>query len=164
MTRAAGCPEVHALYHAAMGVQPDRAAAAAPLVLALGKRGAAFYPRLEAVPCQYRKPYGRVRVWAAWIRHLAAKLALAPFKGHPAEVYQQLGTLRYWTTTDPGEILKQLQETECPGLEELEAHAAEAARLGEALRETLLGPAPAAERARTALAAAERLVEMTERV
>jgi hypothetical protein len=31
------------------------------------------------------------------------------------------------------------------------------------LRETLHGPTPAAERARTALAAAERLVQITER-
>jgi hypothetical protein len=163
VTRAAGWPEAHALYHAALGVQPGRAEAAVPLVLELGERGAAFFRRLGDVPRTYRRRHGRLPVWTAWIRHLAATLALAPRKGHPADVYQRWKGLRYWTTGAPGEIVKELQEKEAPGLEELQGQAAAAVRLSEALRETLLGRAPAAERAQTALAAAERLVEMTAR-
>jgi hypothetical protein len=159
--RAAGHPKAHALYHAAMGVQPDRAKAAAPLVLELGKCGAAFFRRFAAVPRRFRQRHGRLPTWIAWVRYLAATLALAPRKGHPAAVYQRRGTLRYWTATAPGTIVKELQEKEAPGLKELETLAAAAVRLNEALRETLLGPATASDRAQTALAAAERLVAVT---
>jgi hypothetical protein len=163
VTRAAGCPEAHALYHAALGVHRGRAEAAVPLVLDLGQCGVGFFRRLGDVPLTYRWRHGHLPVWTAWIRHLAATLALAPHRGHPADIYQRWKALRYWTTRAPGEIVKEMQEKGAPGLKELEAQAAEAVRLSEALRETLLGPVPAAERAQTALAAAERLVEMTAR-
>jgi hypothetical protein len=115
------------------------------------------------VPRRYRRQHGRLSVWAAWIRHLAGTLALAPRRGHPAHLYQQRTALAYWVVTSPGRDVRELREKEAPGLEALEAFAARAGGLYAELCETLLGPTPATERAKSAIAAAERLVEMTER-
>jgi hypothetical protein len=114
--RAAGFPEVHTLYHATFGVQPGRAEAAAPLVREMGKHGADFFRGLRTVPRRYRASHPRGLIWTAWVRYLTATLALAPFKGHPADVYKGRGALQYWTAARPAAIVKELRENGAPSL------------------------------------------------
>lgn len=162
VAETAGCPEVHALYRRVLAVEPERAQAAAPLLLRLAERAVPFYRRLGSQPPDEPDRRRETRVWGAYVAHLVGTLGLAPGQGHPAHVYPSLGPLRRWAIEYPERLVEALLETGAPGAESLKRRAAEFARLAEQIRTLLLDPERAIERAQSGLAAADRLLELTE--
>jgi hypothetical protein len=158
-----GQGEAHAWYRDILGVHPERAAAAAPLILELGQQAAALYARLDAstLSPEQRKT---CCISAAWITHLSETLSIAPRQGHPATIYQQLDSLLYWTQQRPRNLSKKYGGDEASGKEEWEAAACTVERAADVVRETLIGPLTAEERARNSLAAADKLLALSERV
>jgi hypothetical protein len=163
VTRAFGHREVHALYRQILGVDLERAAAAVPLVRALGDAAAGFYDRAATLSDQDSGHVRHASVWAAWIRHLADTLCLAPAMSHPAYLYQRLGVLRYWTAVSPRETADDLAGRGVEGAAALDPLARESRRRYDALEACLMGEVPPSERARSSVAAAEQLLAVTER-
>jgi hypothetical protein len=162
ITRAAGHADAHDLYRSSLAVDPERAAEASPLLLDLGDWGAAFYDALGAqVPEDARRASGPVL--AAWVRHLSHTLSLAPSMGHPAYLYQRLETLRYWVAERPAELLTRLRAQTAPELGTLETANSRLALLLEEVEDLLLGTTSPEVRAAESLAAADALLELTER-
>ena len=101
-------------------------------------------------------------VWSAYISHFAGTLSLAPSRGHPAYLYQSLPSLMYWATEYPDRVMAGLRERDLPGVERLNADAAEVAALAAQIRSILLDPPRAAARTQASLAAADQLLALTE--
>jgi hypothetical protein len=163
VAEAAGCPEAHTLYRRVLAVEPDRAEAAAPLLLRLAARVVPLYRRLGSQPPDEPDRHRETRVWGAYAAHLAGTLGLAPGRGNPAHLYPSLGSLRRWTIAYPGRLAEALLEAGAPGAESLIRLATEAASLAEQIDTLLLDPAHAARRAQIGLDAANRLLELTEK-
>jgi hypothetical protein len=162
VTGAAGCPEAHALYRLTLAVEPERAQAVVPLLLQLGERAAALFQLMgTSLPSDAERRREAI-VWGAYVSHLAGTLGLAPGRGHPAHLYRSLKSILFWATEYPGRVIGELREKEVPGVETLDRHASEVAGLAEQIRTTLLDPLQVIGRTRTCLAAADRLLHLTE--
>jgi hypothetical protein len=162
VTRAAGCLEAHALYHRTLAVEPERAHAVVPLLIRLGERAATLYHAMATLPPEDPVRLREATVWGAYVSHLAGSLSLAPGRGHPAYVYQSLASVAHWTAEYPGRVLTELREKDVPDVETLGRHAVEVAHLAEQIRTMLLDPRQTVERTRTCLAAADKLLDLTE--
>jgi hypothetical protein len=163
LCRAAGHDEAHEWYRCVMGVQPGRADAAVPLILALGEQADGLFGRLAALPAP--RPWAeQVRTDRAWNRHLTGTLSLAPGRGHPAYVYQRLGWFLGWAVDLPRQAIALCRQAGMPGALELQEAVRGMEVLAEQIRATLTDLVPAGERARRGLAAAEKLLHLSERV
>jgi predicted nucleotidyltransferase len=162
VARAAGHPEAHALYRHALAVEPERAQAVVPLLLQLGEQAAPLYHSMATLPPEDPERRRDATVWGAYISHLAGTLSLAPDRGHPAYVYQSLGSISHWAADYPAQIIEELRGKEVPGAESLHQQASVVAGLAEQIRTTLLDPLQAIDRTRHCLAAADKLLDLTE--
>jgi predicted nucleotidyltransferase len=162
VTRAAGCPEAHALYRRALAVEPERAEAAVPFLRRLGEQAVALYRSIGTSPPEAAERRREARVWGAYVGHLLGTLSLAPGLGHPALVYQSLRSIGYWATEYPARMIGELREKGASGVATLGQRAAGVAALAQQIRTILLDPLAAAPRAQACLAAADQLLELTE--
>jgi hypothetical protein len=162
VTEAAGCPEAHALYRLTLAVEPERAQAVVPLLLHLGEQAAPLYHSMGNWPPEDRQRLRDGTVWGAYVSHLAGTLSLAPRRGHPAYLYRSLGSILFWATDYPARLIGELREKEVPGAESLRQQAAAVAGLAEQIRTTLLDPRQTIDRTRHCLAAADKLLDLTE--
>jgi hypothetical protein len=162
VTRAAGCPEAHALYRRALAVAPERAQLVAPLLLHWGKRAASLYHRMATAPPEDPERRRDAAVWGAYVAHLAGTLSLAPDRGHPAVVYQLLRPILFWATDYPARVIGKLREKDGPGVEELNRAASEVATLAEQIHTLVLDPLQAIGRTRACLAAADQFLDLIE--
>jgi hypothetical protein len=162
VTAAAGCPEVHALYRLTLAVEPERVQAVVPLLRRWGERATSLYQLIGTLSPEGSQTCLEATVWGAYVSHLAGTLSLAPGRGHPAYVYQSLGSISFWATGYPGRWIGELRQKEVSGVETLSQHAAEVAGLAEQIRTTLLDSLRATDRARSCLAAAEKLLQVTQ--
>lgn len=162
VTGTAGCPEAHALYRGALAVEPERAAAVAPLLRELGEKAVTLYHSMGTLPPEEPERRRETRIWGAYVAHLAGTLSLAPGRGHPAYVYQSLRSLEFWATEYPARMITCLREKDAAGVETLDRDAAEIAALAEQIRTLLLDPRQTIDRTRTCLAAADQLLALTE--
>lgn len=162
VTAAAGCPEAHALYRRTLAVEPERAQAVVPLLRRWGERTAGLYQLMGALASEGSRLRREAAVWGAYVLHLARTLSLAPGRGHAAYAYQSLQSLPFWSSEYPDRRIAELRETEVSGVGTMDEHAAEVAGLATQIRAILLDPLQAEARARSCLAAAEKLLELTE--
>lgn len=162
VAREVGYPEIHALYRGVLAVEPERALAAAPLLVRLARRGPRLYRRLGALLPLDAPRRREATVWGAHLAHLAGTLGLAPGRGHPALLYPSLGALRLWAVDYPARWIAAHAPEPFPGREPLHRRVAEVAGLAERVHTLLLDPARACHRVRSCLAAADRLVGLTE--
>jgi hypothetical protein len=162
VARAAGCPEAHALYRRALGVEPARARAVVPLLRRLDEKAAVVYRLLATLPPEEPSRRLESRVWGAYLSHLIGTLALVPGRGHPAYLYQSLQAIRHWTTEYPAWKIIPLRRENEAGAEHLSRRADELADLAERIRTVLLDPARATDRAQACLTAADQLLHLTE--
>jgi hypothetical protein len=140
VTRAAGCPEAHALYRLVLAVEPERAAAAAPLLLRLGEQAVALYHSMGTLPPEEPERRREGLVWGAYVAHLTGTLSLAPGLGHPAHLYQSLRSIGFWAIEYPARVIAELREKGVSGVEALDRSAAEVSALAAQIRTILLGP------------------------
>ena len=161
VTAAAGCPEAHALYRRTLAVEPERAQAVVPLLRHLGERAAPLYQLMGSLPPEDRQRRREAAVWGAYLSHLAGTLSLAPGRGHPAYVYQSLGSILFWGIEYSRQVRGERCEQEGPGGAALSRAAAEVANLAGQIRTLLLDPRQTAVRAHACLAAADQLLDLT---
>jgi len=158
----AGCPEAHALYRRVLAVDPERAQAATHLLVRLSRRALRLYRRLGSLPPEDPRRRRDTRVWGAYVAQLTGTLSLAPGRGHPAHLYHSLGALRHWAIEYPRRLAAPLLETGTPAGAALQERLDEVATLAGRIRLLLLDPAHALDRSRDRLAAANRLLALTE--
>ena len=121
-----------------------------------------LYRRLGSLPPEDPRRRRDTRVWGAYVAQLTGTLSLAPGRGHPAHLYHSLGALRHWAIEYPRRLAAPLLETGTPAGAALQERLDEVATLAGRIRLLLLDPAHALDRSRDRLAAANRLLALTE--
>jgi hypothetical protein len=103
-----------------------------------------------------------VAVRAGYVRQQTETLLLAPSKGHPALLYQQMSSFLYWAVDLARWTLQEYTSAEAPGWEALNDGQQRLYQGAEELKFALYGSKSAEERATASLKAARELLRLTE--
>jgi hypothetical protein len=163
VTRERGRPEIHDLYRQVLGVEEDRVTVVLPILEVLGREALGLYQEMQRLTLEDHPLFNEVAVNEAYTRQQLETFLLAPTKGHPGFVYQNLMSFLFWANNLACQTALQYRDAEVPGSESFAEREERVRQLAEELKAALYATRSANERATASLTAARELARITER-